>query len=40
MLKEAIQTHLLLAKNYYIEQLGIKAKIVFLVDIGIDIEED
>jgi hypothetical protein len=27
-------------QNYYIEQLGIKAKIVFLVDIGIDIEED
>jgi hypothetical protein len=38
MIKEA--THLILAKSYYIEQVGKKTKIAFPIDTSIDIEED
>ena len=40
MLKEVILVHLMLAKSYYMEQLGKKIKITFPVDTSIDIEED
>ena len=40
MLKEATRVHLMLAKNYYMEQLGKKTKKTFPADTSIDIEED
>ena len=40
MLKEATRIHLMLAKSFYMEQLGKKAKITFPVDTSIDMEED
>jgi hypothetical protein len=40
MLKEATETHLILADSYYSEQLRKKTKIAFPVDTSIGIEED
>lgn len=40
MLKKTTRVHLMLAKDYYMEQLGKNSKVIFAVDISIDIEED
>ena len=40
MLKKTTRIHLMLAKDYYMEQLGKNSKVIFAIDTSIDIEED